>query len=79
MTAVPLNNSTGKPVTAQQSAQVLIAEYKAAYVAANKNPAPEITYAGGWFTVKNAGYYGTKYRRHAIERFRNALLERAAS
>ncbi len=81
MTAVPLNNSAAKSIATQQAAQVLIAEYKAAYEAANGRPLnSSISYDRGWFTVKDSSaMFGTRHRRADIERMRDTLLERAAS
>jgi hypothetical protein len=79
MTAAPLNNSAGKSIATQQAAQVLIAEYKAAYEASIGAPCTVyITYACGWFTFRYR-LSEKKWRRADLERMRNTLLERAAS
>lgn len=56
----------------------IIASYKAAYRAANpRAPLPEVTYAHGWYTIRQT--MPTKYRIHAIQRMTKTLLERAAA
>lgn len=55
--------------------ETLIAEYLAAYEAANGKPAPNLSYERGWFRISHGTYYGTRHRRIEIEKMRDRLLE----
>lgn len=57
------------------TAEKLICEYIAAYRARNTmNDPPDVSYSGGWFTLKTPRMPSRKYRRHALEAMRNNLI-----
>lgn len=56
------------------TAEKLIREYIEAYRARNTmNDPPDVSYGGGWFTLKTPRMPSRKYRRHAIESMRDNL------
>lgn len=60
--------------------QEIIAGYLRAYREANRDRGPEITYAKGWFTIKNSfGMIGTKHRHRDLKEMTSRLQARAAS
>lgn len=54
----------------------VIAEYRAAYVAANGTSSPSITYQGGWFCIR---YSPKRYRGAQIIHMTATLNQRAKS
>lgn len=61
-----------------QEINELIAEYKAAWSAANKlSDVPDVSYSDGWFTIGNVRH--KRFRRSDMMQMRDTLVSRLTS